>query len=282
MHDPAIAESGIKRISSDLEGTTLSGWIAEGAGKWSRPLRFLGERGFVEVMRLMPGASVPLHRHTGEAHALTLSGQRRLGSGEEVGAGEYTYEPPGHVDAWEAVGDSELLVLVIVMGEVHYIDACGTVTKVVSSATRRADLERYRQQAGIAQEIEDRTSQVIPDWSRCGAAVACTSRAVVLAYIQALDAHDYRAARAYLDDSVLIKGPAGEAFRTPEDFVRMMAQFPGRYRIKRVFTDGEEICVLYDFVTEKSSAFFCSWYHVSGKRIRAIQTIFDPRALTRT
>lgn len=280
MHHPTIVEPSFNGPRSNPPATALSEWIPEGAGKWSRPLRFLGERGFVEVMRLEPGASVPLHRHTGEVHALTLSGRRRLSTGEEIGSGEYTYEPPDHVDAWEAVGDSEVLVLVIVMGEVHYIDPSGAVTKVVSSATRRADFERYHQQAGIVANIDEWARQAIPAWSGCSARVAPIPRAIVLSYIQALDAHDYRAARAYLADSVFIKGPAGEAFRTPEDFLKMMAQFPGRYSIQKIFADGEEICILYNFSTQRSSVSFCSWYRVKGKRIHAIQTIFDPGALT--
>ena len=58
----------------------------------------------------------------------------------------------------------------------------------------------------------------------------------------------------------------------------MMAQQRGRYDIKKVFVDGDDICLLYDFITEKVTAFFCSWYKVKAGKISSIQTIFDPRA----
>ena len=38
---------------------------------------------------------------------------------------------------------------------------------------------------------------------------------VVMAYIAAMDKRDYAAARNCLQESVFIKGPAGEAFRSP-------------------------------------------------------------------
>jgi hypothetical protein len=44
------------------------------------------------------------------------------------------------------------------------------------------------------------------------------AREVVMSYITAMDNRDYAAARHCLEESVFIKGPAGEAFRSPDDF----------------------------------------------------------------
>lgn len=104
------------------------------------------------------------------------------------------------------------------------------------------------------------------------------AREVVMSYIAAMDKRDYAAARNYLQDSVFIKGPAGEAFRSPDEFLKMMEKQRGKYEIKKVFVDGNDVCLLYDFVTEKVTAFFCSWYQVRDGKIASIQTIFDPRA----
>jgi hypothetical protein len=108
--------------------------------------------------------------------------------------------------------------------------------------------------------------------------MAQNAREVVMSYIQTLDQRDTAAARQYLQDSVFIKGPGGEAFRSPDDFLRMMEQQRGRYDIKKVFVDGEDVCLLYDFVTGKARVLFCSWYQVKVGKIASIQTIFDPRA----
>jgi hypothetical protein len=77
---------------------------------------------------------------------------------------------------------------------------------------------------------------------------------------------------------MFIKGPGGEAFRSPDDFLKMMGQKRGRYDIEKVFVDGDDVCVVYDFVTEKAAVFFCSWYQVEASKITSIRTIFDPRA----
>jgi len=42
--------------------------------------------------------------------------------------------------------------------------------------------------------------------------------------------------------------------------------------------DGSDGCLLYDFVTPKVTAFFCSWYQVKDGKISSIQTVFDARA----
>jgi SnoaL-like protein len=106
------------------------------------------------------------------------------------------------------------------------------------------------------------------------------AREVVMSYIAAMDKRDYPAARNYLQESVFIKGPAGEAFRSPDEFLKMMEKQRGRYDIKKIFVDGDDVCLLYDFITERVTTFFCSWYQVKDGKIASIQTIFDPRAFT--
>src|SRR5215831_7604454 len=72
-------------------------WIATGPGKWFRPLRFAAD-GWSELMRLEPGAGVPLHRHTGDVHAFNLSGTRKIcGTSDLIAAGYYVYEPAGTI-----------------------------------------------------------------------------------------------------------------------------------------------------------------------------------------
>jgi hypothetical protein len=76
---------------------------------------------------------------------------------------------------------------------------------------------------------------------------------------------------------VRVKGPAGEIFRSPDEFLKMMEQQHGEYDIKKVFADGSDVCLLY-FITPKVTTFFCSWYQVKDGKISSIQTVFDPRA----
>ncbi len=105
-----------------------------------------------------------------------------------------------------------------------------------------------------------------------------SAREVVMSYIDAMGKRDYATAKRYLGDDVFIKGPAGEAFRSASDFLKMMEKQHGRYDMKKVFVDGDDVCLLYDFVTEKVTTFFCSWYQIKDGKIASIRTVFDPRA----
>src|SRR5690606_32985963 len=54
-------------------------WISVGHGISKKLLALFPERGeWVTLLRLEPGARIPLHRHQGEVHGYLLSGCRRL------------------------------------------------------------------------------------------------------------------------------------------------------------------------------------------------------------
>lgn len=126
-------------------------WVPSGTpGKAAMPLRFMGDAGFVELLRMQPGTVMPLHRHTGEVHVLHLSGERLLGSGERVGPGDYVYEPAGNVDWWKVVGDEALVAFVVVMGKVEFFGPDGSVRYAADSAGQLAAYERYCAAHGIA------------------------------------------------------------------------------------------------------------------------------------
>ena len=126
-------------------------WVPSGMpGKASRPLRFLaGDRGFVELLRMEPGTVMPLHRHTGEIHAFNLRGSRQLCTGERIDAGGYVYEPAGQSDWWKVIGCEPLLALVVVMGEVEFLDADGHIHARASAATQRTAYERHCHALGL-------------------------------------------------------------------------------------------------------------------------------------
>jgi SnoaL-like protein len=104
------------------------------------------------------------------------------------------------------------------------------------------------------------------------------SRGVVMSYIDALDRQDYDAALTHLHERVRVRGPAGETFGKPLDFIEMLRKYRGKYDVKKVFSDGDDVCVLYDLKTTGPSVFMSSWYQVSDGKIVSIHTVFDPRA----
>ena len=138
MFAPRVARATLPWVPSPIRG------------KSSRPLRFLrDDRGFVELLRMEPGVAMPLHRHAAETHAFNLSGTRRLASGETIGPGDYVYEPPDNVDAWEVVGAEPMIALVVVMGHVEHLASDGSVRSIASASTRRAEYEAYCRAHGL-------------------------------------------------------------------------------------------------------------------------------------
>lgn len=137
-------------VATALRRAALNDWMPEGEGKWSLPIQFLPDgSGWVELMRLAPGVRLGLHRHTGEVHALTLAGERRLNDGRVVRAGDYIHEPAGNVDWWEATGDEELLVHVVVKGSVEYLGPHHSVLQRITTADRIADYRRRCAAVGV-------------------------------------------------------------------------------------------------------------------------------------
>jgi anti-sigma factor ChrR (cupin superfamily) len=124
-------------------------WIPAAPGRSFRPLRFEVDA-WSELMRVEPGYGVPLHRHTGDVHAFTLSGRRRIdGSGEIVGSGDFVYEPAGTVDAWEAVGDEPCVLHLRIEGAVEFLDARGEVVARADSASQRRMFDIWSREQGL-------------------------------------------------------------------------------------------------------------------------------------
>jgi len=119
-------------------------WIPMSPEKSWKPLRFLeGGRGFVELLRMRPGAIMPLHRHTGEIHAYNLAGTRTLCTGEVIGPGDYVYEPPGNTDWWRITGDEEMTALVVVIGAVEFLGPGGMVISRADAQSQRHAYETW-------------------------------------------------------------------------------------------------------------------------------------------
>ncbi len=101
---------------------------------------------------------------------------------------------------------------------------------------------------------------------------------VVMEYVGALDSQDFDRAAGLIAEDVRIIGPAGENFGKPKDFTNMLKRYHGKYAILKVFVDGEDVGLLYDFTTSGKTVYMSSWYKVEGRKINYIRTVFDPSA----
>src|SRR5215831_115923 len=103
----------------------------------------------------------------------------------------------------------------------------------------------------------------------------------VQAFMHAMERGDLPAARKCLADDLSFSGPF-ETFRTPEPYLESLKKLHPileRVNVKKMFVDGDDVCLLYDMVTKTpaGTAFIAEWHHVTGGKIRAIRVVFDAR-----
>ena len=100
---------------------------------------------------------------------------------------------------------------------------------------------------------------------------------IILDYLKSLDERNYKQAEKYLHNNIKIIGPSGEAFTDIKPFLEMLSKQEGKYDIKKIFVDGEDVCALYEFITPSVKVFMSSWYQFKQEKIISIQTIFDSK-----
>ena len=75
---------------------------------------------------------------------------------------------------------------------------------------------------------------------------------------------------------------APQHFHSPEPYFEALKKLHPiiqRIDMKKIFADGNDVCVLYDLVTNTpiGTAFVCEWYQVKGDKISSVRTVFDAR-----
>jgi hypothetical protein len=108
-----------------------------------------------------------------------------------------------------------------------------------------------------------------------------SAKEVVLGFQGAMGKDDWAGARAHLADKLQFVGPF-ESFSNPEDYLKALQKLHPiveRVDLKKVFADGDDVCVLYDLVTNTpaGTAFIAEWHHVNQGKIDRIRVVFDAR-----
>src|SRR5690349_17011317 len=104
---------------------------------------------------------------------------------------------------------------------------------------------------------------------------------VVHRFHAAVGAGDFTAARKLLHDNLNFQGPI-DTFHQADDYVaalRKLAAIVKGVDIKKQFVEGNDVCVLYDLITNTpvGTSFVSEWFHVEGEKIAAIRVVFDAR-----
>lgn len=104
---------------------------------------------------------------------------------------------------------------------------------------------------------------------------------IVQSYQMALGKGDFATARTFMRDDMSFQGPF-DTFNSADDYLgalKQLATIVQRIDLKKVFVDGDDVCVLYDMVTNTpaGTAFIAEWYHVEGGTIASLRAVFDGR-----
>ena len=106
------------------------------------------------------------------------------------------------------------------------------------------------------------------------------ARTVGEQYFEAWTGKDFETARSLPQDDLAFRGPF-ESFDRADDFMpsiqRVSQGLLQRVGNRRVFADGDDVCIAYDFVAPPpvGSSPTVERYHVRDGRIDAIQIVFD-------
>jgi SnoaL-like domain len=101
---------------------------------------------------------------------------------------------------------------------------------------------------------------------------------LILDYLDALNKERYDEARRLLSDDFQFNGVLGQ--RDGGDaYMNDMKKMKFKYSVRMVFTNADDICVLFDFTQAGKRVESFGWYHVEGGKIKSLKVIFDPRPL---
>jgi len=105
------------------------------------------------------------------------------------------------------------------------------------------------------------------------------NRALVSGYITAVGQKQFNRLSEYLADDLEFSGPKSSLHSGPQ-YIKVLEKLGTillHNDIKRIFVEGNEACVIYDFVTDTEVGIVPSveWLKISQGKISSIHLIFD-------
>jgi ketosteroid isomerase-like protein len=106
-------------------------------------------------------------------------------------------------------------------------------------------------------------------------------RELVLAFLEALNHEDFQTARDLVSDDFSFVGVLGSRDGA-EAYFGDMRRMRIKYTIRKVFVEGQDVCVFYDLTLSDKTIFACGWYQAVNGKIHSLRVVFDPRPLVET
>jgi len=101
------------------------------------------------------------------------------------------------------------------------------------------------------------------------------ARELVLAYLQALNDENFKLARRYVSDEMEFNG-ALASLQGADAIFAELERMRLRYDVKKVFADGNDVCVFYDVTLSGVKLFTGGWYQIKNQKVRSLKVVFDP------
>jgi hypothetical protein len=103
-----------------------------------------------------------------------------------------------------------------------------------------------------------------------------SAREVVLACVEAINEENFKLARHYVSNDLSFVGVLGSR-QGGDAYFSDMERMRLKYDVKKVFADGQDVCLFYDLAISGTTIFVCAWYQVEDGKISSLKVIFDPR-----
>jgi ketosteroid isomerase-like protein len=111
------------------------------------------------------------------------------------------------------------------------------------------------------------------------------AKELVISYLKALNDQDFKTARSHLKDDMTFLAPIA-SHNSADAYIEGNEQLRSKYgiekvlyEVKKVFLDGDDVCVFFDFTIGSATLFASGWFHVASGKISSIRVVFDPRPI---
>lgn len=111
-----------------------------------------------------------------------------------------------------------------------------------------------------------------------------SAKEIVINFQETLNSKDLKSARSYVTDDFTCTLPTGsfdgaDAYFKAAEQAAQVYKSQNRYEVKKIFVDGNDVCVFNDVIAGPVTILACGWYHVEGGKIRFVKVVYDPRPL---
>lgn len=107
---------------------------------------------------------------------------------------------------------------------------------------------------------------------------AADPKQVVMSCVNAINREDFGAARQFVADDLSFVGVLGTR-QGGDVYFKDMERMRLKYDVKKVFADGDDVCLFYNLAIAGANVLVSAWYHVADGKIRSLQVVFDPRPI---